>query len=287
MGNRNELITKQKNTDSWCWCSKSGVPLKAKHVVSCCRKASGEITARHDTVVNIHLNNILVQRGLISHEQKWEDRKTVRSARDEITVGTEHVRSDEWKGKGRVSSARIKPDMVWLRRDSAGDWRMVVVDVKVTSTCDMNKAFKEKDDKYLKWATSEAREKKLTKEVMVPLIISHDGAVHSDTVGRWKGFAHYITVDWVRMAQNVLRYNVVIVGRFFNRGSWVSEAWKRAHPEEFDDEPKGHSERIATVDERREWLKLELGSESAVCAAFGHTTSTRRSVDVRWKGKPK
>ena len=28
-------------------------------------------------------------------------------------------------------------------------------------------------------------------------------------------------VDWVRMAQNVLRYNVVIVGKFFNKGSWA------------------------------------------------------------------
>ena len=34
--------------------------------MSCCRKVSGEITARHDIVVNIFLNNILVQRGLIT-----------------------------------------------------------------------------------------------------------------------------------------------------------------------------------------------------------------------------
>ena len=52
------------------------------------------------------------------------------------------------------------------------------------------------------------------------------------------------------MAQNVLRYNVVIVGRFFNKGSWVSEAWRKNHPEEFEEEPEGPPERIATVDER-------------------------------------
>ena len=55
--------------------------------------------------------------------------------------------------------------------------------------------------------------------VMVTLIISHDGAVHKDTVKRWKDFAPKINVDWARMAQSVLRYNVVIVGRYFNKGS--------------------------------------------------------------------
>ena len=51
-----------------------------------------------------------------------------------------------------------------------------MVDVKVTSTEKMNEAFKEKDVKYLEWATKEAREKKVVMAVMVPLIISHDGA---------------------------------------------------------------------------------------------------------------
>ena len=98
-----------------------------------------------------------------------------------------------------------------------------------------------------------------------PLIISHDGAVHKDTVRRWKDIAPDIKVDWVRMAQSVLRYNVVIVGRFFNKGSWVSEAWRREHPEEFADEPEGPPERIATAEERRELLHLDQVSESAVC----------------------
>ena len=107
----------------------------------------------------------------------------------------------------------------------------VVVDEKVTSTDQLHKAFKEKDDKYRVLATKETRETKVVNVVMVPLIISHDGAVNRDSVRRWKDFAPDITVDWIRMAQNVLRYNVVIVGRFFNKGSWVSDAWKK-HPEE-------------------------------------------------------
>ena len=51
--------------------------------------------------------------------------------------------------------------------------------------------------------------------VMVPLIVSHDGAVHRGSFRRWKNFAPDIKVDWVRMAQNVLRYNVVIVGTVY------------------------------------------------------------------------
>ena len=87
--------------------------------------------------------------------------------------------------------------------------------------------------------------------VMVPIIISHDGAVHKDSVRRWKEFAPDIKVDWVRMAQNVLRYNVVIVGKFFNKGSWMSEAWKKDHPEEYEDETCGVPGRIPTVEERK------------------------------------
>ena len=68
-------------------------------------------------------------------------------------------------------------------------------------------------------ATKETRENKVSKAVMVPLIISHDGAVHKDSVRRWKDFALDINVDWVRVAQSVRRYNVVIVGKVFNKGS--------------------------------------------------------------------
>ena len=238
--------------------------LNAKHIISNCKKVAGEICARHDIVVNILLNNILIQRGLITHEQKWEDRKTVRTPRDEITVGTEHVRSDEWKDRGRVAGARIKPDLVWLRRDDGGQWTKVVVDVKVTSTEDMEKAFKEKDEKYREWTTRDTREKKVAKAVLVPLILSHDGAIHKDSVRRWKNFAPDIKVDWVWMAQSVLRYNV-IVGRFFNKGSWVSEAWRKEHPEEFVDDHDGPPERIASGEERRERLRRDLTREGSVC----------------------
>ena len=262
VGKRKELITK-KRAETQCWCSKTGLPLNAKHIVSCCRKVSSEINARHDIVVNILLNNVLKQRGLITHEQKWEERKTVRTPSDEITIGTEHWRSDEWKRRGRVAGAKLKPDLVWLRRDSGDQWRKVVVDVKITSTDKMNEAFKEKDEKYRVWATHETREKKVSKVVMVPLIFSHDGAVHKDSVRRWNDFSRDIKVDWVRMAQNVLRFNVVIVGKFFGKGSWVSESWRKAHPEE--DEERGPPERIATAEERMERLNLELVRESTVC----------------------
>ena len=108
---------------------------------------------------------------------------------------------------------------------------------------------------------------------MMPINVSHDGAVHKDTTGRWNNFAPDIKVDWVRMAQSVLRYNVVIVGKYFNKGSWVSEAWKKGHPEELND-PEGPPERIPTVDERIGLLQLNQEPQSAVCAAPGHATST-------------
>ena len=85
------------------------------------------------------------------------------------------------------------------------------MDVKVTSTDKMNETFKEKEEKYRAWTTHETEEMKASKVVMVPIIISHDSAVHRDTVGRWKNFALDIKVDWVRIAQSVLYFNVVIV----------------------------------------------------------------------------
>ena len=62
------------------------------------------------------------------------------------------------RDKGRVAGTKLKPDLVWLRRDAGGDWRKVVVDVKVTSTDKMSEAFKEKDEKYRDWATKETLE---------------------------------------------------------------------------------------------------------------------------------
>ena len=74
------MVTKKK-TETRCWCSKAGLPLNAKHIVSCCRKVSGEINTRHDIVLDVLLNNIRIKKVLISHEQRWEDRKTVRTPR--------------------------------------------------------------------------------------------------------------------------------------------------------------------------------------------------------------
>ena len=167
--------------------------MNAKHIISCCMKVSGDINARHDIVVNILLNNILKQRRLITHEQRWEERKTVRTPTDEITIGTEHWVSEEWKEKGRVAGAKLKPDLVWLRRDPGDQWRKVVVDVKITSTEKMNDEFKKKDDKYRVWTTQETREKKVSKAVMVPLVVSHDGAIHKESVRRWNDISPRIS----------------------------------------------------------------------------------------------
>ena len=77
----------------------------------------------------------------------------VRSPNDEITIGTEHWRSDEWKEKGRVAGAKLKPDMVWLRRENGGVWMKVVVNVMVTLTHKMIEEFVEKDEKCRVWTT--------------------------------------------------------------------------------------------------------------------------------------
>ena len=57
VGKRKELITKRK-TETLCWCSKSGQALNAKHIISCCKRVSGEINARQDIVVNVLINNV-------------------------------------------------------------------------------------------------------------------------------------------------------------------------------------------------------------------------------------
>ena len=129
--------------------------------------------------------------------------------------------------------------------------------------------------------------KKVAKAVTVPLIISHDGAMHKDSVRRWKDFAPDIQVDLVRMAKNVLRYNVVIVGKFFNKWSLVSEAWRNEQSEDDEDDHDGAPEIIAITKERSEGLHSELVPDGAVCAAFGHATSTWCSVDVRCNGNRK
>ena len=77
---RKYLVTKKE--DSSCWCSKSGLLLNRKHIISRCKKVSGDINSRHDIVVNILLINILIQRRLVSHEQKWEGGNTARTAQE-------------------------------------------------------------------------------------------------------------------------------------------------------------------------------------------------------------
>ena len=105
---------------------------------------SGEINALNNIVVNILFNILLKQRELITNEQRWDERKTVRTASDENSIGTEHLRSDEWNDKGGVAGAKLMPYLVKFRRDTIGQWRKIVVDVKVTTSEDMNKAFREK-----------------------------------------------------------------------------------------------------------------------------------------------
>ena len=67
VGKRKEMITKKK-VELKCFCSKTGAQLTAKHIISCCRKVSSEINSRHDMVVNILLNNIMIKRKMIAHE---------------------------------------------------------------------------------------------------------------------------------------------------------------------------------------------------------------------------
>ena len=74
------------------------------------------------------------------------------------------------------------------------------------------------------------------------------------------------------MARSVLRYNAVIVGKFFNKGSWVSEAWRKEHHGHFEaDEPPKSTE----AEERMERLNPEQVPKNAACAVFWHTTFTR------------
>ena len=113
IGKRKELITKKK-AETICWCSKAGPALNAKHIISCCKRVSGEINARHDIVINILLNNILVQRGLISHEQKWEDGQNC-TRRDHSWDRAPAVRRVEGQRPSCRSQAQARPRVAPLR----------------------------------------------------------------------------------------------------------------------------------------------------------------------------
>ena len=223
---------------------------------------------------------------MIDHEQKWEDRKTVQTAKDEITVGTEQWRSEEWSNKGRVAGAKLMPDLAWLHPVSTGKWKKVVVDVKVTSTDKMNEAFREKDEKYREWATKETRETKVVKAVMVPLIISHDGAVRMDTVRQWNDFAPDIKVTgcgWHRVCcatmMSLSESSLIRAAgspRLGERSTHKKRLMKLKVPLRESQQPR-----------KKEELHIDTDLVGVVCAALGNATTIQRSDDVRWKGKPK
>ena len=75
----------------------------------------------------ILLNNILKQRGLISHE-KSEDLKTVHTAKDEIMVGTERLQSDEWREQRpeRGCEAEAGPRVAPKRLEMPGGWWLLM-----------------------------------------------------------------------------------------------------------------------------------------------------------------
>ena len=122
-----KALKMKKTVEEKCWCSKSGLQLNAKHIISCCKKVSSENNAHHDIVVNILLNNTQVHRGLITNKQKWEDRKMVRTPNDvnhsrdgALTVGrVEQKMPGRWceaeAGLG-VASVRLRRRMEEGRR---------------------------------------------------------------------------------------------------------------------------------------------------------------------------
>ena len=70
VGKRNELVTK-KRAETTCSRSKTALPLNAKHIVSSCKKMSGDINNRHDTVVNILLNTSSSREVLSATSRGW------------------------------------------------------------------------------------------------------------------------------------------------------------------------------------------------------------------------
>lgn len=81
-------------------------------------------------------------------------------------------------------------------------------------------------------------------------------------------------------------YNVMVVGKNFNKGCLVFETRRRVHTEELVGGPDGVQERIATAEERRRLIHLDRVRDGAVCSVFGHATSTRCSADVAGRGNP-
>ena len=96
VGKRKELITKKK-ADSRCWCSRTGAQMNAKHIISCWKRVSGrdQLPPRHrgehPPQQHPHPEGIGLPRAEVGDED-GED-----PPNDEITIGTDHLRSDEGK----------------------------------------------------------------------------------------------------------------------------------------------------------------------------------------------
>ena len=105
VGKMKERIAKKK-VGLKCFCSKTGAQLNAKHIISCCWKVSGDINARHDMVVNILLNNIMIKRGLIAQNKsgktgRWSGQTPMRSPSGLSTGGP---KSGRRKGESPVQN---------------------------------------------------------------------------------------------------------------------------------------------------------------------------------------
>ena len=152
------MITK-KRSDMKCRCSKAGHALYDRNIISSCKKSEWRDFISHGIAVNILLNNILVQRGFVTNEQKWEDRKIVRTAKDEISVGTEHWRSEEMKDNWLISGIKQRQDLfdIVLTLDAMEEGFFDVID---TSAKEMRNVFSENDENKGKQTTTETCEKK-------------------------------------------------------------------------------------------------------------------------------
>ena len=197
----------------------SGAAARRKNV-SCCRKVTREII-RHDIVVEVCPNNVLFQRGLIAREQKWKDWKMVHSARGETTIGTEHLRSDEWKGDDRVVGQSL--NQTWhgfdVTLETYGERSRLTRFSRQPRTRIKHPRRKTTSTER---ATRGTRDEKVAKAVMAPLIISQDGAVHIDTVGIRKDCPRYPRGQGTDGTVS-MRYNLAVVG-ISMKGSRVSDA---------------------------------------------------------------
>ena len=85
---------------------------------------------------------------------------------------------------------------------------------------------------------------------MVPIIISHDGAVHIDTVRRWRGIA--TTSKWSGSGWHRASCATTLSssGSTSIRAAGYMKRGRRSIPEEFEEEPGSLPERIQNAEER-------------------------------------